>query len=49
MEIFAITTYIIAEEVLRLLKFQDGRQTIMSHAEVITFAIVAAKIHKMSD
>lgn len=43
MEIFAITTYVITEEVLKLLKFQDDPQKMMSHAEVITFAILAAK------
>lgn len=43
MEIYAITTYIIAEEVLKLLKFHDDPQVIMSNAEVITFAIITAK------
>jgi hypothetical protein len=43
MEIYAITTYVIAEEVLKLLKFHDDPQVIMSNAEVITFAIVTAK------
>lgn len=43
MEIFAITTYIIAEEVTKLLKYQEDYQSIMSNAEVITFAIIAAK------
>jgi hypothetical protein len=43
MEIYAITTYVIAEEVLKLLKFQDDPQVIMSNAEIITFAIITAK------
>lgn len=43
MEIFAITTYILTEEVLKILKFQDDYQSLMSNAEVITFALFAAK------
>jgi hypothetical protein len=43
MEIYAITTYVIADEVLKLLKLQDDPQAIMSNAEIITFAIIAAK------
>jgi IS5 family transposase len=52
METFIITTYVIAEEVLRILNIQDDPQSKMSHAEVITFAILAAKFfsgnHKMA-
>lgn len=43
METYAITTYVIADEVLRLLHVQDDLQVMMTNAEVITFAIVAAK------
>ena len=43
METFAITIYVIAEEVLRILQVQDDPQASMSNAEVITFAIVTAK------
>ena len=43
MESFITTVYVIADEVIRVLKIQDDQQSIMSNAEVITFAIVSAK------
>lgn len=43
METYAITIYVIAEEVLRILNVCDDHQSLMSNAEVITFAIVSAK------
>lgn len=43
METYAITVYVITEEVLRILKIQDDAQSTMSNAEVITFAILTAK------
>ena len=43
MELYAITTYVIAEELLHALKFFDDSQSQMSNAEVITFAIFTAK------
>jgi hypothetical protein len=43
METYAITVYVISEEVLSILNAQDDPQSRMSNAEVITFAIVTAK------
>lgn len=43
METYATTVYVIADEVIRILKIQDDPQSLMSNAEVITFAIVTAK------
>lgn len=43
METYAITVYVIADEVIRILEIQDDPQSLMSNAEVIAFAIVTAK------
>ena len=43
METYVVMAYVIADEVVRILKIQDDPQSIMSNAEVITFAIVTAK------
>lgn len=43
MEMYATIVYVIADEVLRILKVIDDPQSKMSNAEVITFAIVTAK------
>ena len=43
METFAITIYVISDEVLTILGNQDDPQSAMSNAEVITFAILAAR------
>lgn len=43
MELFAITAYIISDEILKSLNLQEDRQAIMSNAEVMAFAILAAK------
>ena len=43
METYVITVFVICEEVLRMLQIKDDQQTLMSNAEVMTFAIVAAK------
>ena len=43
MEMYAITTYVIAQELLGALKIYDNYQSLMSNAEVMTFAIVTAK------
>jgi len=52
MEMYAITVYIICDEVLRILKINDDAQAKMSNAEVMTFAIISAKYfsgnHKLS-
>jgi hypothetical protein len=52
MEMYATIVYVVTDEVLRILQFLDDPQSEMSHAEVITFAIVAAKFfsgnHKMT-
>ncbi len=44
METFIITAYVIADEVIRVLKIQDDLQSKMSNAEIITFAIFSASI-----
>ncbi len=38
METYVITVYVIADEVVRILKFQDDLQSVMTNSEVITFA-----------
>jgi hypothetical protein len=43
METFSIVTYIICDEVLNLMKYEDDEQSKMSNAEVMTFAIITAK------
>jgi len=43
METYVITVYVIADEVVRILKIQDDLQSVMTNSEVITFAIVTAK------
>ena len=43
METYATTVYVIADEIIRILKIQDDPQSIMSNSEVITFTIIAAK------
>ena len=43
MEMYATIVYVISEEVLRILKVEDDSQSKMTHAEVITFAILTAK------
>ena len=39
METYATVVYVITDEVLRLLAVQDDPQSLMSNAEVLTFAI----------
>ena len=41
----AITTYVICDEVLKILNIKDDPQSIMTHAEVMTFCILAARLH----
>ena len=43
MEVYAITVFVICDEVLRILKINDDAQAKMSNAEVMTFAIISAK------
>jgi hypothetical protein len=43
METYFITVYVIVEEVIRILKIKDDPQSIMSNAEVMTFAIITTK------
>jgi Transposase DDE domain len=43
METYFITVYVITEEVIRILKINDDPQSVMSNAEVITFAIITSK------
>jgi hypothetical protein len=39
METYFITVYVIVEEVIRIIKIKDNLQSIMSNAEVMTFAL----------
>ena len=41
----AILIYVICDEVLKILKIKDDPQALMSNAEVMTFCILAAKLH----
>ncbi len=43
MDTFATTIYVVSDEVLRALQIKDDPQSHMSNAEVITFAVLAAK------
>ena len=42
METRIIITYVICDEVLKALKIVDDPQSLMSQAEVVTFAILAS-------
>jgi hypothetical protein len=44
METYAITVYVLTEEVLRILGNHDDPQSIMSNAEVMTFCCYYSKI-----
>lgn len=44
-KIRAIIVYVVCEDVLKGLGFVDDPQAVMSHAEVVTFCILAAKLH----
>jgi hypothetical protein len=46
METYVTTVYVIADEIIRILKIQDDPQSIMSNSEIITFAIVTAKFFR---
>ena len=41
----AIIIYVVCDEDLKILKIQDDPQSVMTHAEVMTFCILAAKLH----
>ena len=43
METYVTTVYVIADEIIRMLKIQDDPQSSMSNSEIITFAIITAK------
>ena len=53
MEIFAITVFVIADEVLNVLGNDDHPQSIMTNSEIITFTIISAKYfsgnHKLTN
>ncbi len=44
-EIHAIITYVVCDEVLKALQLKDDPQSQMSNAEVMTFCILAARLH----
>ena len=44
-DVQAILIYTICDEVLKILNIKDDPQSIMTHAEVMTFCILAAKLH----
>ena len=43
MEVFAITVFVISEEVLKILGHKDSPQSVMTNSEVITFAVLSAR------
>lgn len=43
MEMYATIVYVISDEVLRMFAWSDNPQSVMSNAEVMTFAILTAK------
>ncbi len=52
METYAITVFVISEEILRILGVTDNPQSLMSNAEIMTFAILSTRYfssnHKMT-
>ena len=40
---YAATVFVFADEILKIINVEDDEQALMSHAEVITFAILTAK------
>lgn len=44
-DIEAIVIYVVCDEVLKMLGTQDDPQSVMTNAEVMTFCILAAKLH----
>ena len=44
-DIVAIVIYVVCDEVLKLLGVQDDPQSVMTNAEVMTFCILAARLH----
>lgn len=43
MDDYAITIYVLCDDILKAIKFQDDEQAQMSSSEIITFSILAAK------
>ncbi len=43
MELYATVVYVVSSELLKILGVQDDPQAKMENAEVMTFAVVAAK------
>ncbi len=52
METYATTVYVISQEILKILGITDNPQSLMTNAEIMTFAILSAKYfssnHKMT-
>ena len=46
METFAATIYVICDEILKALHVEDDHQAQMSNAEIMTFALIAAKFFR---
>jgi hypothetical protein len=44
-EIHVIITYVVCDEVLKALGLNDDPQALMSNAEIMTFCILAARLH----
>ena len=44
-DIEAVIIYVVCDEVLKMLGIQDDFPSVMTHAEVMTFCILAAKLH----
>ena len=44
MDGYAVTVYVVCDEILRLIGISDHHQAVMSNAEVMAFAIIAAKL-----
>lgn len=45
MDLFAITTFVICDEILRIMGVKNDPQSKMSNSEIMTFTIIAAKYH----
>ena len=44
-EIEAVIIYVVCDAVLKMLGIQEGSPSVMTHAEDMTFCILAAKLH----
>jgi len=44
MDLYAVTVYVICDDILKIMRVNDHPQAIMSSGQVMAFAIIAAKL-----